>query len=387
MKNSLLNRAFVYVILLVLIGCGGNKPGTDNLITVDVTANYPEKNLTLQDFMDVEYIPLETTDEFIIKGKVADVGKDILILTNLRQGEILIFDRSTGKGLKKINRRGQGPEEYILPFNVHLNKEENEIFVNDGPSSKIQVYDLEGNYKKTIFYKKGALVTNLYDYDDRHFLSQNVYAPENESSTSTFFLLSKEDGSWTDIEVPYRKRISPVIMKRVADRVYASVPGNSFISSYQDNWILSEPSADTIYAHRPNGDLRPFLVRSPSVQTMTPEVFLFPGILTDRYCFMQTVKKECDFEKETDMPKVDLVYDKQEKKIYSSTVYNADFDQRKEDMSACSLNEDIAFSIQLEAAELLEANGKGKLKGQLKEVAAGLNEEDNPVIMLVKLKK
>ena len=105
MKNSLLNRAFVYVILLVLIGCGGNKLGTDNLITVDVTANYPEKNLTLQDFMDVEYIPLETTDEFIIKGKVADVGKNILILTNMRQGEILIFDRSTGKGLKKITKR------------------------------------------------------------------------------------------------------------------------------------------------------------------------------------------------------------------------------------------------------------------------------------------
>ena len=52
---------------------------------------------------------------------------------------------------------------------------------------------------------------------------------------------------------------------------------------------------------------------------------------------------ECDFEKETDMPKVDLVYDKQEKKIYSSIVYNADFDQRKEDMSSCALNEEIAF--------------------------------------------
>lgn len=386
MKNFLLNRAFVYVVLLVLMGCEGNKPGTDNLIAVDVTANYPKKNLTLQDFMDVEYIPLETTDEFISKGKVADVGKNILILTNMRQGEILIFDRSTGKGLKKINRRGQGPEEYILPFNVHLNKEENEIFVNDGPSSKIQVYDLEGNYKKTIFYKKGALVTNLYDYDDLHFLSQNVYAPENDSSTSTFFLLSKEDGSWMDIEVPYEKRISPVIMKRVADRVYASVPGNSFISFYQRNWILSEPSADTIYAHCPGGDIRPFIVRTPSVQKMTPEVFLFPGVLTNRYYFMQTVKKECDFEKETDMPKVDLVYDKQEKKIYSSIVYNADFDQRKEDMSSCALNEEIAFSVQLETADLLEANGEGKLKGKLKEVTDRLNEEDNPVIMLVKLK-
>ena len=34
-------------------------------ITVDITANYPKKEMILQDFMDVEYIPLETTDEFI----------------------------------------------------------------------------------------------------------------------------------------------------------------------------------------------------------------------------------------------------------------------------------------------------------------------------------
>ena len=112
------------------------------------------------------------------------------------------------------------------------------MFVNDGPSSKIQVYDLDGNYKRTIPYKQGALVTNLYDYDENHFLSQNVYSPENESSSSTFFLLSTQDGSWTDIELPYGKRISPVIVKRAADGIYASVPGNSFISSYQGDWIF-----------------------------------------------------------------------------------------------------------------------------------------------------
>ena len=369
-------------ILLILMGCEGNK--SDSLITVDVTADYPKKELILQDFIDVEYVLLETTDEFIVKGKIADVGKDILVLTNVRQGEILIFDRSTGKGLKKINRRGQGPEEYILPFNVHLNKEEDEMFVNDGPSSKIQVYDLDGNYKRTIPYKQGALVTNLYDYDENHFLSQNVYSPENESSTSTFFLLSAQDGSWTDIEVPYEKRISPIIVKRVADGVYASVPSNSFVSSYQGDWILSEPSADTIYAHRPNGDLRPFMVRIPSVQTMTPEVFLFPGILTDRYYFMQTVKKECNFEKDNKMPTVDLIYDKKEKKIYHSIVYNADFDKREEDLSVCALNEEIAFAVSLEALSLIEE--KGKLKGKLREIAAHLKEEDNPVVMLAKIK-
>ena len=45
---------------------GKDKQSTNELITVDVTKNYPEKELTLQDFMDMEYIPLgETNDEFV----------------------------------------------------------------------------------------------------------------------------------------------------------------------------------------------------------------------------------------------------------------------------------------------------------------------------------
>ncbi|MRY77552.1 6-bladed beta-propeller, partial [Parabacteroides distasonis] len=46
------------ILLFALAGCGKDKQSTNELITVDVTKNYPEKELTLQDFMDVEYIPL-----------------------------------------------------------------------------------------------------------------------------------------------------------------------------------------------------------------------------------------------------------------------------------------------------------------------------------------
>ena len=56
------NVYFILImLLLVMAGCGESKPPTDDLITVDVTANYPKKELVLQDFMDVEYIPLETS--------------------------------------------------------------------------------------------------------------------------------------------------------------------------------------------------------------------------------------------------------------------------------------------------------------------------------------
>ena len=70
------NTILAIILLVVLAGCGENKQSTDDLITVDVLKSYPKKELILQDFMDVEYIALETTDEFLTQGLVKDVGKN-----------------------------------------------------------------------------------------------------------------------------------------------------------------------------------------------------------------------------------------------------------------------------------------------------------------------
>lgn len=70
----------VMVLLMVMAGCTGrNKQFTDDVITVDVNASYPERELILQDIMDVEYVPLETTDEFITHGYVESVGKHFFL--------------------------------------------------------------------------------------------------------------------------------------------------------------------------------------------------------------------------------------------------------------------------------------------------------------------
>ena len=44
--------------IMGLVGCEKSVINEDGVIVVDVTAKYPKKNLVLQDFMDVEYIPL-----------------------------------------------------------------------------------------------------------------------------------------------------------------------------------------------------------------------------------------------------------------------------------------------------------------------------------------
>lgn len=139
------------IILFVMAGCGGDHSSTDGLITVDVNDSYStKKELVLQDFMDVEYIPLETNDEFINRACVQAVGEKYIIVTNFYDdGNIFVYGRN-GKAIRKINRKGQGGEEYVSMRSVSLDEENEEIFVNDFHAKKIRVYDLEGNFKRSL---------------------------------------------------------------------------------------------------------------------------------------------------------------------------------------------------------------------------------------------
>lgn len=74
---------------------------------------------------------------------------------------------------------------------------------------------------------------------------------------------------------------------------------------------------------------------------------------------------------------------------YSAIFYTNDDFINKEEVSLTSepRNPEIAICQTLDAPDLVEAYEKGQLKGKLKEIAANLDEESNPVVMLLKKKK
>jgi hypothetical protein len=117
------NTFLTTILLAVMTGCGGgNKQTTDDFLTIDVTKSYPKKELILQDFMDVEYIALGTTDEFVNQGVVLDIGEEIIVVKNrARDGDIFIYNRN-GKGLRKFNHMGQGPEDYTNISSITLDE-------------------------------------------------------------------------------------------------------------------------------------------------------------------------------------------------------------------------------------------------------------------------
>jgi hypothetical protein len=178
-------------------------------------------------------------------------------------------------------------------------------------------------------------------------------------------------------------------MKFSDSHAVAGGPDNSIIP-FKGNWILSEISSDTLYTFLPDYSLRPFIVRTPSVQSMNPEVMLQLRLISDRYIFMETIESVYDFNTQSGFPKKYFMYDRQGKTFGGYTVYNGEYSTKKEIyMSAFRkfVNHEIESWLRLESNELVESYKKGELKGKLKEIAATLSEESNPVIMLIKYKK
>ena len=120
----------------------------------------------------------------------------------------------------------------------------------------------------------------------------------------------------------------------------------------------------------------------------TPVFMAYTG-QTPRYLFVNTIKKEYDFEKQTGYPSVDYIVDKTNNQIYErGSITNNDYQGQEVYMEDINADQPSGIYLQsIRASSLVEAYEKGKLSGKLKEIASKLKEDDNPVLMIIKLRK
>ena len=378
-KNILLSSIF----LLAMFSCNGGKTSTSDLITVDVTADYPEKELVLQDIFDVEYVPLETTDEFVTKAMVKAVSDHYVLTSNWgKDGNLYLFDRTTGKGIRVINRFGQSGEEYGIAVKCLIDETQEELYVFDAMARRVLVYDLTGRFKRNFKFVGEWQYDETYDYDAEHLLcyvTDMSVIPEK----SCHLLISKQDGRVVrEISLPYEGEPVELIARQGNKIMMGSF---NLTLSKADGWELINPSADTIYHLGRNGRLTPDIVRTPSVHTMDPVVFLTPTAMTDRHIFFHTMKR---YYSVNGLTHQFYIYDKVKKSIHNYTLSNSDFiDGHSDPIFRQLLCYPLVSYLTLQAPDLVEAYQAGKLQSRLKEIAAGLDEEDNAVIMLVKYKE
>ena len=218
------------------IGCKHSVNQDNGSITINVSENYPKKALILQDFLDVEYIPLETKDEFLTSGIVQAIGKKIILIRNTNRagsGDIFIFDRE-GKGLRRINRRGPGNEEYTnITGRIVLDEDNDELFVSCIDLRRVFVYDLYGNFRRSFKYIEGEDSSSrwkteifydpIYNFDQnnlichdnsngRNFVGKGSNLQVDVEPRNIFWIISKQDGRITrEIKIPFEKKILQVL--------------------------------------------------------------------------------------------------------------------------------------------------------------------------------
>lgn len=373
--------SIIFLILFLMLGCSKNEQLPEGFIKFDVTKKYLMKELFLQDFMDVEYIPLETNDDFVNQGYVRDIGEKNIIVTNrINDGDIFIYDR-TGKALRKINRRGQGSEEYSFLYNIILDDKREEIFVNDLFAKRIVVYDLFGNFKRVITRKEefnSTFYTNIYNYDEDNLICYDRY-----NTNISFFVISKNDGTVIKtIKIPFKNKL--FLRQTYNNNNLTPGPYHS-IMPYKGNWILLELSSDTVYMLSSDFSIHPFLVRIPSVESKESDDYLLFRFLSDHYLFMETIENKFDFSRNVGFKKKYFMFDCEENIFFRYKVYNKDYVSKKE-VYMNMINPNVESWLSLESNQLILDYERGIIRGRLKDIAAKLSKDSNPVIMLIKHK-
>ena len=185
------------VSMLFLFSCkakqkeeGGNVTNEKTIYEIDLSKDFTGStcdNLLLSDIVeDVEYVQLETTDDCLIGAGFfcAFTEKDIYVLnTNYKNEELFRFDRATGKFIRKIGQIGQGPKDMMRPGAIYADN--NNVYASSSATNKIYVYDKDGEFVRTIPLRRG--------WGERITILQNKYIIHN--SGSDFVVTSNDDGS------------------------------------------------------------------------------------------------------------------------------------------------------------------------------------------------
>ena len=389
-------KYFFCILFFILFGIQEvtSQSKNTNLPVFDLSKDYPQKKLRLQDMAEIEYVSLETTDEILLGGSsvLSAVTDKYILVHEVRLGDIFVFDRKTGKLYSHFNHRGQGGMEYPWIKNgTILDEKKEEIYVC---SQFILVYSLKGEYKRTLKINGFENDMKILNFDDGSLLTYDdvVIEPgrENRTKKDPYRLVSKKDGSLISVlDIHFSKRYTNKIAQSLDGNKWR--PWGFYYSQnihYGSDIVIMDISSDTLYHLSPTKGLVPRLTRTPSIHAVDPRHIWFPLLTTDKFMLFCTFI--LDFNT-TGKRVPTLMYDFVTGEINKVSILDTEFDTRVWSQGRWEPGGDPAIAKNM-CAEFIDAssmkdayNGK-RLVGNGMKVAKNLMEDDNPVVRIIKFK-
>jgi hypothetical protein len=153
-------------LVFILQNCG-NKDNVDTQESINIIEigkdflfdDSPEFQIEILDTINLEIPgnpPLTAIQDITF-------SEDFFLLLDRKHG-LLKFD-NRGSFLQNIGQKGEGPEEYTIPYAIHLDEKDDIVFVADWQKMTVISYDLKGNFLSSSQRLLGQPISFFKDND------------------------------------------------------------------------------------------------------------------------------------------------------------------------------------------------------------------------------
>lgn len=281
-----------------------------------------------------------------------------------------LYDKATGKFLRNIGRKGEGPGEYRSVYDVVIDEKNNRIYLNDfGRYTGILVYNLDGDFLEKI---------NIPGITDRRKVRFTV----NDSIINAFIMTFEGDKN------------AVVTFTTKGDSI-SSVPAKVFTpASYDHEVFIQTNTPNTGYRHTTSAV---YFNYDPIKKELVP-IFafdrnkftsVFTGELPNFYFFtIQVLNKEKTYYIADHI----VLYDKKSKKSQPVNLINDFMGEIPFSQLSFSNGKYIermtASDFREKAKKALKNNRLSDVKRKhLSELMNSMTDEDNDIILYGELKK
>jgi len=169
MKKINFAPVVISFLILPLFIAGCNKQDQGEVQVIDIVGNMNNtRDIKLSDIADdVQYIPMETNPECLIaKGYTIVPTKDYFFIAD-GEKPLFVFDRD-GKFVRKIGAIGKGPGEFQNCNQFHIDEEKEEVYIFN-QNKEFIIYSWDGKYISTVELPHRAMLYHISSHGDFTF--------------------------------------------------------------------------------------------------------------------------------------------------------------------------------------------------------------------------
>ncbi len=408
----------VITLALLIFSCHQEKIKSD-LAVIDLENNVGKsRKVVLSEVAEsIEYIPFETTEESILGipvmgGLIYENGKFFIF----QKGNYLKIFNSSGKYLSLFNKQGKGPKEYMSLYNVSINSCAKVISIRS--AEKIVEYSVSGEYLRTINLPDEKSLQDVH-YTGYSKIGYNYYilstSIESHRSNLNYSAFLFDSTSKVLIKIPYPKEEKEFVIKldlkgsasnQISPLLFKYKDCVRIINGTNENVVSinKDLQVDTVFrfnygkynvknypeSYNLRIDEQPFL--QIHYKIFESSSFLFMRFKTGKLPFKPWEFKT-KFGKIGSSPISCSIFNKKTGQFSFIDQCGVDEFGLIDDFEGgpafwpLYISQDDYMVSYIDALKFIEYAQTHKVSDKFKKIADSLNENSNPVVVLVKLKE